>query len=132
MFKKLFLVFAVIGLAVFLSACSKPAPTADQVELASVAQWLTDSGVKMYGAFWCPHCADQKKIFGEAFSKINYIECSTPDAKSQTQACKDAGIDSYPTWEFKGGVRVEGVLNLDQLKERSNYTGASGPPVSSS
>jgi len=27
------------------------------------AQCLTDKGVKMYGAYWCPHCQAQKALF---------------------------------------------------------------------
>ena len=31
----------------------------------------------MYGAYWCPHCAHQKELFGaEAWSLIPYVECS--------------------------------------------------------
>ena len=73
----------------------------------------------------------QKKVFGDAFKKINYIECATPDGKAQTDICKTAGIKSYPTWEFKPGDRVEGVLTLDQLKQHSNYSNNIGPPTAS-
>src|SRR6266700_8112952 len=44
--------------------------------LDGFAQCLKDRGAKMYGAWWCPHCADQKEMFGFAFQYVNYVECS--------------------------------------------------------
>lgn len=83
------------------------------------AQCLTDKGAKMYGAWWCPHCAAQKKLFGTAFKKVNYVECSNPDGKTMTQVCKDAGIKGYPTWEFADKSRVDGEQSFASLAEKS-------------
>jgi len=32
----------------------------------TLAQCIADSGAKFYGAFWCPHCQNQKQAFGSA------------------------------------------------------------------
>ena len=41
-----------------------------------LAMRLRDGGAKMYGAFWCSHCFEQKEIFGkEAMSALPYVEC---------------------------------------------------------
>lgn len=88
-------------------------------EYTEFAQCLTDSGVKMFGAFWCPHCQNQKKLFGVSWNRINYVECSTPDGNSQTQICIDEKIQSYPTWEFADKSRVNGELTLQELSARS-------------
>lgn len=134
------LIIAGIALLAFVTlsaaACSKPSEgtAAQQQEALQVAEWLTQNNVKMYGAFWCPHCSDQKEIFGAAaFKKVNYIECSLPDRSGQTQVCKDANITSYPTWEFTDGSRLSDVLSLQELKERTNFPDAAGPqPVTAS
>jgi hypothetical protein len=81
---------------------------------------LTQNGAKMYGTYWCSHCLSQKRLFGSSFSKINYIECSLPDGKTQTQECREAGIKAYPTWEFGDGSRREGELSLEALAEKTN------------
>lgn len=87
---------------------------------AAFAQCLADKGAKFYGAFWCPHCQAQKKLFGsKATKKLPYIECSTPDGKGQTQACKDAGITGYPTWKFADGTSQTGEMTFAQLAEKS-------------
>lgn len=80
---------------------------------------LTDSGVKMYGAFWCPHCIAQKELLGDSVGDLNYIECSLPDRSGQTQECNVAGIEGYPTWEFGDGRRVSGELSFRELSEYS-------------
>lgn len=83
------------------------------------AQCLSNNNVKMFGAFWCPHCAEQKALLGNSWKYIKYVECSLPD-RSSTQECVAEGIKSYPTWEFADGSRLQGVLPLNQLSELSN------------
>lgn len=83
------------------------------------AQCLTDKDTKMYGAWWCPHCANQKKLFEGAFDKVLYIECSAPGSKAMNQNCKNADIKGYPTWEFADGSRLSGERSLDELAEKS-------------
>ncbi len=70
------------------------------------AQCLKDSGTKFYGAYWCPHCAAQKALFGKSAKKLPYIECALSQDK-QTQICIDNKIESYPTWELKDGTRLQ-------------------------
>lgn len=84
------------------------------------AQCLTNSGAKMYGAYWCPHCLDQKKMFGNSWDKVKYIECSLPNAAGQTEECIAAGIKGYPTWEFGDGTRVSGTIPLERLSDITN------------
>jgi glutaredoxin len=86
------------------------------------AQCLTDSGVKMFGAYWCPHCQDQKNIFGKSFDNINYVECSLPNQGGQNEICNDEGIESYPTWEFEDGERVGGVISLERFEAMTDCT----------
>ncbi len=85
-----------------------------------LAQCLTDKGTKMYGAYWCPHCQQQKKAFGNAFKKVTYVECAIPgDPQNQTQLCKDQDIKGYPTWIFPSGERVSGEQTLTTLAEKT-------------
>jgi len=79
-----------------------------------LAQCLTDKDVKMYGAFWCGACADQKKLFGSAFKKIIYIECDERGEDAQLEVCKLEGITSYPTWSING-QKSSGVKSLESL-----------------
>jgi len=84
------------------------------------AQCLTDKGIKMYGASWCSHCKEQKDAFGDSFSKVTYVECASPDNPNViSQACKDAGIEGYPTWGFQDGSRLTGLQDFQTLADKS-------------
>jgi hypothetical protein len=79
-----------------------------------LAQCLTDKDVKMYGAFWCGACENQKKLFGSAFKEINYIECDERGENAQPEVCDLEGITSYPTWSING-QKNSGVKSLKSL-----------------
>lgn len=100
---------AVIIIAGIVWYSSKPG------QYDTFATCIADSGAKFYGAFWCPHCQDQKALFGKSASKLPYIECSLPSGNGQTAECKDAGIESYPTWESPSGERKTGVFSFQEL-----------------
>lgn len=78
---------------------------------------LADSGAEFYGAFWCPHCSDQKKLFGDSTELLPYIECDVNGKNSQAQLCKEENIESYPTWKFPDGTVKNGVVSLTELGE---------------
>ena len=110
--KKLFVLITIL-LALFLVSCS-PRQNYD-----SFASCLTEKGAVMYGTFWCPHCKDQKDLFGDSFQYVNYVECSFPDGKTQTELCIKKEIESYPTWEFENGERLGGTVSLATLSEKT-------------
>ncbi len=88
------------------------------------AKCLSSKQAKMYGAYWCPHCAEQKEEFGRSFRYVNYVECATPGSREMTAACKTAGVQHFPTWQFGAGPLVEGKFPLAELSDK---TGCSLP-----
>ncbi|MDP3799878.1 MAG: hypothetical protein Q8Q90_00440 [bacterium] len=88
----------------------------------SFATCIKDSGATFYGAFWCPHCQNQKKLFGKSERLLPYVECSLPSGQGQTQNCIDKKIEGYPTWEFKDGTRATDVFTLQELAEKTSCT----------
>jgi hypothetical protein len=111
-------ILALILIAWFIKWQSTGGSASDPAKIA-LAECLTTKGVSMYGAFWCPHCQNQKKTFGGAWEKIHYVECSTPDGRGQTPQCNDAGIEGYPTWVFPDGTRLTGEQPLQTLAEKA-------------
>lgn len=81
-------------------------------------QCLADAGAIFYGAYWCPHCNEQKKMF-EYSEAIPYVECSTPNGQDRTQVCIEENIESYPTWKFADGEVLQGVRELSELAEKT-------------
>lgn len=93
-----------------------------EAEIA-LAKHLTATGAKMYGAYWCPHCQDQKKLFGEqGVAQMPYVECDPGGPNSQAGVCQSKQIKGYPTWEING-QRYSGTQTLQQLAQYSGYTG---------
>jgi thiol-disulfide isomerase/thioredoxin len=88
------------------------------------ANCLKEKGAVFYGAFWCPHCQNQKAMFGKSARLLPYVECSTPDGRGQLAVCQDKKIEGYPTWEFADGSRESGEVPLARLAEK---TGCSLP-----
>jgi hypothetical protein len=87
--------------------------------LDKFAKCLASKQAKMYGAYWCPHCADQKEMFGHSFQYVPYVECGIKGSRDESPICAQAGVKHFPTWQFADGVRQEGALNLRALGEKT-------------
>src|SRR5579872_2714934 len=88
------------------------------------AKCLGARQVKMYGLYWCPHCADQKAMFGKAFQYVPYVECAIKGSRELAPACSAAGVKLFPSWQFGVNPPVEGVFPLQELSDK---TGCSLP-----
>ena len=123
---KLLLVLALI----FITACSSSQYSKESLD--SLANCLADKNVKEYGAFWCPNCAKQEKMFDGSYDIIKgrgvYVECDprceVPEDElpmacrgivGQTSLCLEKGVEGYPTWEFTTGEILVGVQELERL-----------------
>jgi glutaredoxin len=107
--------------AVALSALPASAASKDPKALEKFAQCLAKKRVTMYGAFWCQHCKEQKELFGSSFAYIPYVECSVfgRPPREQTQACVSKQIKKYPTWEFDNGERLTGLIQFNELAQKT-------------
>ncbi|MDA0726859.1 MAG: vitamin K epoxide reductase family protein [Cyanobacteria bacterium] len=92
----------------------------------ALAEHLTANGAKVYTAYWCPHCHEQKELFGrQAAEKLTVIECAPDGRNSQRELCEAKKIEGYPTWEINGQLD-SGAKPLAKLAEASGYN---GPPL---
>lgn len=94
--------------------------SSDQSSALGLANHLTMIGAQMFGAYWCPHCQEQKKKFGDAFSAVDYVECDPGGEAPQTQLCLESEIEAFPTWVINGEHHL-GVHSLEELAELSGY-----------
>ena len=90
-------------------------------EKIKLAEHLTNEGAVMYNAYWCPHCHDQKEMFGkEATKKLNLVECAKDGFNNKRELCEAKGITGFPSWEINGSIE-SGVKSLEELAKLSNY-----------
>ncbi|MEX2497424.1 MAG: vitamin K epoxide reductase family protein [Wenzhouxiangellaceae bacterium] len=89
--------------------------------LKALATHLDESDARFYGAFWCPSCQEQKRMFGRSADRLPYIEC-TPDGRAGGLAfeCVANDISGYPTWIIDDR-RYQQVLTPDELAARSGF-----------
>ena len=93
----------------------------------ALAEHLKARGAVMYSAYWCPHCHEQKELFGkEATAKLTVIECAPDGVNSQRALCEQKKIEGFPTWEINGRLD-SGVKPLAKLAEWSGFKGPALP-----
>ena len=99
-----------------------PEPTTESTaQTIKLAEQLNNVGARFFGAHWCPACKEQMKLFGkQAGRRLNYVECGLPEKyPDQVSQCRDARIQSIPTWTRPGSTRLEGVQSINTLERWS-------------
>jgi len=95
------------------------AAVAGAEDLDAFGRCLARNGAVLYGASWCPQCARQVDILGDAMEHVTYVECSVGGRHEQTPDCEDADVHGYPTWQFRDGTHARGVQSLAELARHS-------------
>jgi uncharacterized membrane protein len=99
-----------------------PVTTTSSPEALALAEHLSSTGAVMYSAWWCPHCNDQKQLFGkEAAERLTIVECAADGQGSQKDRCDAKAIEGFPSWEIKGQLD-SGVKPLSRLAELSGFS----------
>ena len=99
---------AVFGGIIFFLSGTSVIKFNKEKEQKEIIECLLSSNVKLYIASDCNYCIEQKKIFGEYFLEVNYIDCKSNNDWSDI--CKEQKINSVPTWVFPS--------NLKSIKEK--------------
>lgn len=94
---------------------------AEDPKLSALATHLTQTGAKYYGAFWCPNCQEQKRVFGSSAERLPYVECS-PGGRGGAVSfeCVSAEVSSYPTWIIRGRP-LEGLRQPEELARLTGF-----------
>lgn len=113
----------VLGLHLHFSGLFDPAAGPEDPYLSALAVHLDESGARFYGAYWCPHCIDQKTLFTASAPRLPYVEC-TPTGRNGpvSVSCMEADVRDYPTWIIAGQRRT-GVLQPSELARLSGFRG---------
>lgn len=112
---KIFIILIAVFILLFLVYNWSQNDSAQASPLEPFARCLANSGTIMYGADWCPHCQNQKGMFGKSFKFINYVECP-----QDPKRCLADGIDAYPTWLMPNGEKLVGEQKFETLSQKTN------------
>lgn len=93
----------------------------ENAQLTALAQHLERTGAKYYGAFWCPACREQSRLFAGSASHLPYVECS-PDGRNGAVAleCLKPEVQSFPTWQIRGRYHQQ-VFQPEELARMSGF-----------
>ena len=81
--------------------------------LKEFAVCLEQKGAKFYGAYWCPHCLEQKALFKGAKSSLPYVECAL-DAGAAAKITAEV-TNAYKTGTYTG-TYLDQIKNWDLVK----------------
>ena len=97
--------------------------TSSSPQKIKFARFLSDNNIKMFSAYWCPHCHDQKQLFGKkAVKELTIVECAKDGKDNQYELCRQKEIQGFPSWEIKGEI-FSGVKDLNDLAIMTGYDG---------
>ena len=99
--------------------------TASSPQKIKFAKFLRENDIVMYSAYWCPHCHDQKQLFGkEAVKELKVVECAKDGKDNEFELCQKKGISGFPSWEING-IIFSGTRDLNELAKKTGYKGDS-------
>ena len=108
-------------LVLHYSGAFDPAAGPEDPYVRALAEYLVEIDAKFYGAYWCPHCQQQKMAFGASAHRLPYVECSPNGQRgAPATACLIAEIKNYPTWVIDGR-RLDRTLTVEQLARYSGF-----------
>ena len=113
------------------SSASAPAPAvlytppsikgASTPEALALAEHLSKTGARFYGAYWCSFCFKQRAMFGAGGSRaLPYVECAEDGFGADAAGCRKADVSGYPMWVI-GGKSYGGMRTLRDLQALSGF-----------
>lgn len=99
--------------------------TVVQKDYSGLVQRLNEAGWVYYKSYTCSNCRRQEKLLGEAYKKLNAVECHPDGPNGNPELCLKNNITKTPTWILeRGGAevrRIEGLQTIESLMEMSGY-----------
>ncbi|KKU16098.1 MAG: hypothetical protein UX24_C0021G0001 [Candidatus Giovannonibacteria bacterium GW2011_GWB1_45_9b] len=91
-------------------------------DYSNFIQCLNSKGVVYYKSVRCSTCRRQEMILGEAYKKLNSIECHPDGENPQPELCLSKKITKTPTFLMESGVtEIKRIEGLQQIKDLSAF-----------
>lgn len=83
---------------------------------------LNEKGVVYYKSVRCTNCKRQEALLGEAYTKLNQVECHPDGTNPQVELCLEKKIDHTPTFIIElDGVEVKRKVGLQSLENLADF-----------
>lgn len=95
-----------------------------QKDYTPFVEALNEQGVVYYKSFTCSNCKRQEQMIGEAYKKLNSVECHPDGPKGNPELCLAKDIEHTPTFIIeKDGDEVKRAVGLQQLDDLAKWAG---------
>lgn len=87
-------------------------------DYSKFVQCLNSKGVVYYKSVRCSTCRRQEMLLGEAYKKLNSVECHPDGANPQPELCLSKKITKTPTFLIESvGTEIKRIEGLQQIKD---------------
>lgn len=90
-------------------------------DYTALVQCLNEKGVVYYKSIRCSSCRRQEALLGDAYLKLNSVECHPDGENPQVELCLAKKISKTPTFLIElNGLEVKRAEGLQQIKDLEN------------
>lgn len=118
---------AIAGLVVSVMIYFVQTGTVVKRDYSPLTSYLTETGWVYYRSYTCSNCKKQENLLGEAYKKLNHVECHPKGPGGNPELCLRKNISKTPTWLLeKDGQemkRLEGYQTIEDLIRASGFSG---------
>ena len=95
-----------------------------QKDYTPFVEALNEKGVVYYKSYTCNNCKRQEATIGEAYIKLNSVECHPDGPGGDPELCLEKSISHTPTFILEpGGIEEDRVVGLQSLEELADFAG---------
>ena len=73
----------------------------------------------MYGLYWCPHCIEQKEMFGDAFHYVPTWSARSESSNELAPDCKTRGSETVPQLAIRQRATERGSAVAEALSDKT-------------
>lgn len=96
--------------------------TYEKVDYSELVACLNEKGVVYYKSVRCSNCRRQEMMLGEAYKKLNSIECHPDGENPQVELCLSKKIDKTPTFILEpNNNEIKRLVGLQQIKDLADF-----------
>lgn len=115
------IIAGVVSAGIMFLAQREPAP---QQDLTSLVECINETGVVYYKSVQCSNCRRQEQRLGDAYWKLNSIECHPDGQDSNPKLCLEKEVSKTPTFILeKDDVELNRLVGLQSVENLAEFSG---------
>ena len=98
--------------------------TYSKVDYSDLVACLNEKGVVYYKSVRCSNCRRQEMLLGDAYKKLNSIECHPDGENPEVEQCLAREIEKTPTFIMEvNGEEIKRLVGRQSVKDLANFAG---------